>query len=262
MDFQPNINRDVEWRKGWHDLAEAYVKIKVPGVTSVIGDMIPDPGIEEWIKAVGKEAADKITQAAGWRGTAMHLFIENWLIEMKKSGDPSAALRFTQTESPPFLLKEEEVPQFKVDEGRKLFYNFIESEPASQYTKLIGTETSIYSPILFYRGKIDWLYEQQLYGLSVSDFKTTSKPIEPKSRKEEGYKHQIGAYALAVDHMMLKKDPTSTKKVNYASIIAVHTKSSLVQNIALFDDELQEYKDRFETIVRGYHNKHGQSFLL
>ena len=96
MDFSPNLERDIKWEKGWQELPQAYVKIKVPGVTSVISDQIPDPGIEEWIKAVGEETANKITQAAHWRGTAMHIFIENWLIEMKKSGDPSAALKYTQ----------------------------------------------------------------------------------------------------------------------------------------------------------------------
>lgn len=262
MDFNPNLKRDVEWRKGWKDLAEAYVKIKVPGVTSVISDMIPDPAIEEWIKAVGKEAADKITQNAHWRGTAMHIFIENWLIEMQKSGDPTAALKYTQKASPPILITEEKVPDYKIKEGIKLFYNFIESDYATQYSKLIGTETSIYSPKLFYRGKVDWLFEQELYQLSVADFKTTNKPIEKGSRKEEGYKYQLGGYGLALDHMLLEKNPHTTQKVNYAAIIAVHTKSNLVQNIVLHGDELQEYKDKFETIIKGYHQKHGQQFLL
>ncbi len=261
MDFSPNLERDVRWQRGWRGLPEAYVKIKVAGVSSIINDMIPDPGIEQWRKDVGEEAADKIMIAAQQRGTAMHLFIENWLIEMKKSGDPSAALKHTQLTTPSTLAHDEKIPTYKIDEGRKLFYNFIESDVATQYSRLLGTETAVYSPYLFYRGKVDWLFEQSLYGLSVRDFKTSSKPIEAGSRKEEGCKYQLGAYALALDHMITKgkKEP---RKVNYASIVSMHTKSYLVQDIVLYGDELQEYKDKFETICKEYHIKHGQGFLI
>ena len=47
--------RDVKWTTGWKGLPEAYVRIKTPGVTSVIGDMIPDPEMEEWIRKMGQE---------------------------------------------------------------------------------------------------------------------------------------------------------------------------------------------------------------
>jgi hypothetical protein len=261
MDFRPNVKRDVIWKPGWRDLAECYVKVKVPGVTSVISEMIPDPGIEQWIKDVGPELADKITQAANYRGTAMHCFIENWLIEMKRSLDPSKALKFTQIESPKILITED-VPERKIKEGRDLFYKFLDSNYSKQYSALLGTETNIHSNILFYRGKIDWLYDQEKYGLSVSDFKSASKPIEPGTRKELGYKCQLGGYALAIDHMLLEKDPNTTQKVNFSSIISVHTKSNLVQHIVLHGDELQEYKDKFETICKEYHIKHGQEFLI
>lgn len=262
MDFKPNLKRDVRWQSGWKDLAEAWVKVKVPGVTTVISEMIPDPEIEKWKQDVGEEVAQRITEAAQHRGTAMHMFIENWLIEMKKTGDPSAALRHTQTATPPVLETEEKVPEKKIHEGRNLFYKFLESDYAKNFTKLLGTETSIYSPKLFYRGKIDWLYEQNLYGLSLSDFKTMSKPIIPGSRKEEGYKHQLGAYALALDQMLQEKNPGTSQRINYASIIGIHTKSNMVQNIFLQGPELEEYKSKFETIAREYHIKHGQKFLL
>ena len=72
--------RDVKWTTGWKGLPEAYVRIKTPGVTSVIGDMIPDPEMEEWIRKVGQEKVDQILTAAGHRGTAMHCFIEQFRI--------------------------------------------------------------------------------------------------------------------------------------------------------------------------------------
>lgn len=260
MDFKPNL-RNTFWKNGWKNMPECYVQIKTPGVTSVINSMIPNPEIDEWIKEVGKETADNITQAANYRGTAMHLFIENYLIEMKKSGDPSAALRFTQITTPEMLVEEDKsMPQRKIDEGRDLFYKFQDCDYSSKYDRLIRSEMNIYSHKLFYRGRVDWTYNRKESGLAISDFKTSSKPIESGSRKEEGYKYQLGGYGLAFDHM-LEADGKS-QRVNYASIISVHTKSNLVQNIYLEGVKFQEYKDKFAEIVSKWHRQNGQGFLI
>lgn len=64
----------IKWVKGWKDLPEAWLQLKVPGVTSIIGDMIPDPEYEDWVRKVGQEQVDKIMQQAAYRGTAMHFF--------------------------------------------------------------------------------------------------------------------------------------------------------------------------------------------
>lgn len=258
MDFKPNL-KNILWKAGFKNLPDAYIRLKVPGVTSIINDMIPDPGIDEWIKKVGKKVSDAITQAAHYRGKAMHIFIENFLIEMKKSGDPSKSLKFTQIESPKFLLNEENIPKYKIEEGRKLFYNFYDSEYINQYSKLLGTETMVYSPVLFFRGKIDWFYTQKLYGLSISDFKTASNLIKKGSIKELKYFYQIGAYALGMDHLLEKNE--RNEKINYASIINMHTKSNRIQNIELFGKKLQEYKDKFKTIAEKWHKNNGQGFL-
>ena len=251
----------TKWFKGYRNLPEAYVQVKTPGVTSILNAMIPNPEIVEWIKAVGAEAADRITQAAHYRGTAMHGFINNYLSEMKKSGDPSAALRFTQINTPKILLEDDKsMPQRKIDEGRDLFYKFQDSDYATGYEQLIGTEMDIFSHKLFYRGKVDWTFIRKISGLAISDFKTSSKPIERGSRKEEGYKYQLGAYGLAFDHM-LEKDGKS-QRINYASIISVHTKSNLVQNICLEGKELQKYKDKFAEIAAKWHQENGQGFLI
>ena len=258
MDFQPDL-RSTKWMKGWRDMPEAYIRIKTPGVTTVINDMIPNPDYENFVKEVGQEAADRITQAANWRGSAMHLFIELFLQEMKISGDPSKALRETQIKAPPILL-EEKVPQHKIEEGMKLFYKFYESDYVSDYSELVGTETDIYDPYYFYRGKIDWLFKIAPHGLGVRDFKSSSKPIEPGSRKEEGYKFQLGAYAGAVEHMYKKNK--NDVKINYASIVTILTKSEIVQNIELFGKELDMYKRKYAELAKQWHIDHGQGFLF
>ena len=221
--------------------------------------MIPNPEIDEWIKAVGQEKADQITQNANWRGTAMHSFIENFLIELKRSGDPSAALRHTQITSPK-LLTEEKVPENKITEGRNLFYKFYESDYISDFETLIGTETPIYDPEYYFRGFIDWLLKVKVHGLAVRDFKTSSKPIEAGSRKELGYKFQLGAYASALENMY-KKDG-KTINVNYASIVCVQTTSNIVQNIELYGEGLNEYKKKYQEIAREWHIQNGQEFLF
>lgn len=261
MDFNPNLEKDIKWERGWKDLPQAYVKIKVPGVSSVINDMVPNPEIDKWIEEVGKEKADEITKNAHDRGTSMHCFIENFLTKMQEGLDPGAALRFTQEESPQ-ILTAEKIPQHKINEGRDLFYDFYDSQYATDYEEILGTESKLYSPKLFYRGIMDWFYKKRLYGLSVSDFKTSSKPIEAGSRKEEGYKLQLGGYSLAMDHMIEEKNGPNSQRINFASIISIHTKSNLVQSIELHGEELQSYKDKFETIVKEYHIKHGQKFLI
>lgn len=258
MDFKPDL-KNLKWIKGWMDMPEAYVRVKTPGVTSIISDMIPNPEIDEWIKAVGQETADKITKASHDRGTAMHCFIENFLIEMKNSGDPSAALKYSQKQSV-IILEDLKIPSYKIDEGRNLFYKFYESDYISDFSKLVGTEMNIYSPKFFYRGKIDWTFTKELWGLSIRDFKTSSKPISPGSRKEEGYKYQLGAYAGALEDMY--RSQGNDISVGYASIVCVQTKSNIVQNIECFGDELNHYKERFSSIAKEWHIKNGQEFLF
>ncbi|NJO91722.1 MAG: PD-(D/E)XK nuclease family protein [Chloroflexia bacterium] len=258
MDFKPDL-KNIKWIRGWRNMPEAYVRIKTPGVTTILNDMIPNPEIDEWIKAVGKEKADQITQASHDRGTAMHLFIEIFLKKLKETGDPSASLKEAQIQAPPQLEKEN-IPSWKIDEGRNLFFKFYYSDYISDYSKLIGTELDIYSPELFYRGKIDWTFQTNENGLAVRDFKSGSKPIEKGSRKELGYKYQLGAYAGGVEDMY--RSNKNDVKVGYASIVNVSTKSEIVQNVECKGDELEEYKSKFRELAKEWHIKNGQGFLF
>ena len=49
------------------------------------------------------------------------------------------------------LLYTLDVPQYKIDEGRELFYKFYYSDFASNYSNPIGIELGIYSSTLFFR---------------------------------------------------------------------------------------------------------------
>jgi ATP-dependent exoDNAse (exonuclease V) beta subunit len=220
-------------------------------------DLIPDPDWEKFKEEVGEEKAKQIQEAAWHRGTSMHTFIEHFLIELAKSKDPSKALQHTQQVSLP-ILENEGVPMEKIDKGRDMFFNFYYSEFANSFTDLIGTELPLYSPTLYYRGKADVFYNQKGIGRVITDFKTSSKRIEKGTVKELKYRRQLGAYALAAEHMLKDKEI----KIEKASIVAVHTKSSLIQEIALQGDELEEQKKEFETLVREWHRINNQGFLF
>ena len=243
---------------GWKNMPEAYIRIKTPGLTTITNDMIEDPGLEEWIKQVGQETADKITKAANYRGTAMHSFIENFLTKYKEVKEPGAALKHTQIVTPKILIEEDPtMPQHKIDEGRDLFYKLYYSDIINEISDVVKTELSLYSPLFYYRGFADLVYIKKGYGRAISDFKTLSKPIQKGSIKEKKYKLQLGGYAIALEDMLENK-----VSVNYASIIGVQTKTNLIQEIVLSDKELEEYKKEFCALAREWHIKNGQDFLF
>lgn len=249
--------KNVKWTKGWKNLPEAWVQIKTPGVTSVINEMIPDPEMEDWVRKVGKEKAEQIMVAAGYRGTAMHQFIENFITILAKTKDPSEALRVTQTESPKQLI-EEKIPQYKIDEGRELFYKFYYSEFANAYDGLIQAELGIYSPYYFYRGKADVFFNDRVFGPAVTDFKTSNGYIKKGTVKELKYKIQLGAYANAIDEMYKAKGLI----VKRSSILCVNTKTENLQEVVCEGKELEHFKNEFKTLCVEWHKKNNQEYLL
>jgi len=256
MAFTFNIE-NIKWQKGSYGLPEAVYKIKVPGITTVIGEMLPNPEFDAFVIEVGKEKADQIMTAAGNRGTAMHTFIETFMSTYSKSGDVSEALRVTQEESPKLLL-EEKIPESKIEEGRKLFYKFYYSEYPQRYKNIVAIEMGVFSPSLFYRGKLDILYKDPLFGLSITDLKSSNGRIKKGSSKEISYFFQLGGYANAFEEMYKEKNIV----INQASILCVDKQTDLLQDISLTGTELAEYKEKFRNLVKEYHRKNGQEYLL
>lgn len=247
---------DIKWVKGWRGLPEAWMKIKIPSVTSIIASL-PDPEYEQWVLKVGQEKVDEIMRLAGYRGTALHRFNENFIISFAKSKDPSEALKTTQTLTPKQLEKEK-IPEDKINEGRDLFYKFYYSDYSNYFEDLIKTELPIYSPTLFYRGIIDIFYRERIFGLSVTDIKTSNGYIKKGSVKELKYFYQLGGYAAGMDEMLKDKGLT----VKRSSILCINTKSDILQEIILDGAELEKYKTAFKTLVVEWHNNNNQSYLL
>jgi hypothetical protein len=256
MGFQFDLN-NIKWQKGSHGMPEAVLKIKVPSVTAVIGDMIPDPEWDEFVAKIGKEKADEIMRKAGNRGSAMHTFIENFVTTYSKSKDVSEALRVTQEESPK-TLREELIPDDKIEEGRNLFYKFYYSDYANTYSDMLAIELPIYSPSLFYRGKLDILYRDKLFGLSLTDLKSSNGKISKGSTKELKYFYQLGAYANCLDEMYAEKGLVITR----ASILCVDKQNDVLQEILLSGVNLTEFKEKFKTLIKEYHIKYNQEYLI
>ena len=219
--------------------------------------MIPDPEWDEFIAKVGKAKADQIMISAGNRGSSMHTFIECFISNYSQTKDVSEALNYTQLEGVR-LLREENIPENKIDEGRNYFYKFYYSDYPVRYSDMIALEMGIYSPFLYYRGKLDILYKDKIFGLSLTDFKSSNGKIKKGSVKELKYFYQLGAYALALDHMYKSKGIT----INRASILCVDKQSDELEEIELNGKELQDFKEKWKTLVTEYHVKHGQAYLI
>ena len=248
---------DIKWIKGSYGLPEAVLKIKVPSVTSIINSEIPDPEFDEFVAQVGKEKADKIMISAGNRGSSLHAFIETFISVYSKSKDVSEALRITQEQSPK-TLKEELIPDDKIEEGRNLFYKFYYSDYAIQFVEMLALEMPIYSSTLFYRGKLDILYNDKLFGLSITDFKSSNGRIKKGSIKELKHFLQLGGYASAIEEMYKEKN----LKINKASILCVDKQSDILQEITLSGVNLTEYKEKFKTICKQIHIKNNTEYLI
>jgi hypothetical protein len=195
--------------------------------------------------------------SAGNRGSAMHAFIEDFITVHNASRDISEALRHTQEYSP-LALEKDNIPKDKIEEGRNLFYKFYYSDYSNRYSDMISVEMGIYSPSLFYRGKLDVLYKDKLFGLSLTDFKSSNGKIKKGSTKELKYKYQLGAYSGAIDEMYAEKNI----KCNRASILCVDKQNDILQEIELNGKNLEEYKEKFRTLAKEYHIKNNQNYLI
>jgi len=248
---------NIRWIKDERGLPSCYYKIKIPSVTTVLSEMVPDPEFDKWVLQIGKEKAEQIMTAAANRGSSMHTFLELFITKYTQSKDVSEALRYTQEESPKILLTEN-IPAPKIEEGRNLFYKFYYSDYAQQFSDMIAMEMGIYSSSLFYRGKLDILYKDRNFGLSLTDFKSSNGKIKKGSVKELKYKLQLGAYSQCIKEMYKEKNI----KCNNASILCVDKQSDILQEITISGAELVSYENQFVELIKQYHIKHSQEYLL
>ena len=128
-----------------------------PSITSVLGATADKSSLFQWRKRVGAEQADKVSQAATRRGTALHTMCEKYLLneEVEDKDNPDADLLFRNIK--PLL---------------------------NRITKVHCLETGLYSKTLGVAGTVDCIAEYN-GKLSVIDFKSSNR--EKKAENIQDY---------------------------------------------------------------------------
>jgi len=146
---------------------------RLPSVTTILSKTKDDSFLKDWIKKKGKAEAERIKNASAVRGTSMHKYLENYVLN--KGYEDLTDLG---------------------QETKRMAQKIIEVglTPVSGF---YGSEVTLYYPGL-YAGQTD------LVGVhndkeTIIDFKQANRP-----KREEwigDYKLQAGAYAMAHDQV-------------------------------------------------------------
>jgi len=145
----------------------------LPSVTTILSRTKDQGFLNDWKKKIGEEEAERIKNHSSRRGTAMHKYLEKYLL-----GEPYEDLTPIGQEAKPMAQKILEIGLAPLEE-------------------IWGNEVTLYYPDL-YAGSTD------LVGVldgkeTLIDFKQANRA---KQREWVGdYFLQVGAYAMAHDHL-------------------------------------------------------------
>ena len=191
---------------------------RLPSVTTILSRTKDQRKLDEWKAKVGEQRAEEIKNLSSRRGTAMHKFIESYLLQQGYEDLTEVGL-----EARPMANKVIEIGLAPVEEW-------------------YGTEVTLFYPGL-YAGATDLVCKHN--GLdSIVDFKQANKP----KRKEwiEDYYMQIAAYAMAHDHV-------HGSQIRQG-IIMMCTPDLYYQEFKISDEELRHWKHRFLVRLNMYYN--------
>lgn len=211
----------------------------LPSVTSVLS-LKSSTYLADLEDKIGKEELQKISERAALRGTAMHKFLENYLVCMKHQGDPEACLLYTQRKSTDSLLHE--MDKDRVDTGRGLFYNIYHDGILDRIQKVIFTEKFLHSEKHLFAGTTDFGYVDNNNYVVITDFKSASS-----MRGEEivdKYKCQAAAYAIAFEEMY-------KKPVQRGEIWISHPDGLQIEEVT--GEEMEKKKIEFIELCQAYH---------
>ena len=183
--------------------------VQLPSVTSVLSRTKDQGYLKKWIERTGKVGADRIKNHASKRGTAMHKFIEAFILG--KGYEDLTPIGH---------------------EARPMAHKIIERglTPIEEY---YGSEVTLYYPGL-YAGTTDLVCIHNDME-TIVDFKQANRP-----KKEEwidDYKLQIAAYAMAHDFIY----GSSIRQ----GVIMVCTPDLYMQEFKFQDVVLRQWKHKF-----------------
>jgi hypothetical protein len=219
-------------------IQEGVKPLFLPSVTSILS-LKHSSYLADLEEKIGKEDLQKISERAAKRGTAMHLFLENYMICLKHKGDADACLLYTQRKSTDTLLHD--MDKDRVDVGRSLFYNVYHSGLFDKIKKVIFTEKFLHSVEYLFAGTTDFGFLDINDYVVITDFKSASSPRDGETIDK--YKCQVAAYAIAFEEMY-------KKPVHRGEIWISHPDG--IQCIEVLGEEMEEKKEEFKALSAAY----------
>ena len=182
---------------------------RLPSVTTILGATKDQQFLKEWKAKVGEAEADRFKNLSSRRGTAMHKFLEHYILgtgydDLTELGQKAKAMA-----------------KKVIDIGLT---------PVEEY---YGSEVTLYYPGL-YAGSTDLVCVHNGKD-SIVDFKQSNRP----KREDwiDDYKMQIAAYAMAHDYV-------HNSKIEQG-IIMVCTPDLYYQEFVVSGAELRQWKHKF-----------------
>ena len=190
---------------------------RLPSVTTILGKTKDQKFLQDWIAKKGAKEAERIKNVSSARGTAMHKFLEHYIL-----GDGYDDLTGLGQEAKSMAEKVIEIGLAPVEE----YY---------------GSEVTLYYPGL-YAGSTDLVCLHNNLE-TVVDFKQANRP--KKKEWIEDYYLQIAAYAMAHDYVHQSNIEQG--------VIMVCTPDLYYQEFVVSGAELRQYKHKFLKRLDMYH---------
>lgn len=197
---------------------------KLPSVTTILDATKPieaKKALIEWRRRVGEQKAKEITAEAAGRGTRMHKYLENYVLN-GETGEPG---------SNPYSKQSHQMAHTIISQG------------LSNCPEFWGTEVSLYFPKI-YAGTTD------LVGLhnsdeAILDFKQTNKPKQESWITD--YYLQLVAYAECHNEVY----GTKIRK----GVILMCSKDNQYQEFIVEGNKFKTYQDMWWKRVEEYYTK-------
>jgi hypothetical protein len=214
--------------------------IFMPSVTTILS-YEPSQYLQDLEDKIGKEELARIGQRAAGRGTAMHRFLENYMICLKNGGNTDNCLLYTQKKTPNDL-REDGMWEDRISYGRDLFYNFVHENTFDDIKKVIFTEKFLWSLDNLYAGTADFGFEHKNSKRIITDFKSASG-IRGQEVLDK-YKKQGAAYALAFEEIY-------KKSIDEVQVWISHPEGLQIE--VLEGKEMKSKKDDFIELSKRFH---------
>ena len=215
FEYPASIRSSIEGKRHYEITGQ-----KLPSVTTILSaTQSPEKKakLEQWKKRVGTQQADRIRDVSAMRGTAMHTYLEG------------------------YILGENHLDLTSIGQEAGKMADVVIQSGLKDLEEVWGSEVTLYYPGL-YAGATDvvGIYDGKE---SIIDFKQTNRP---KQREWIGdYFVQLAAYAMAHNHVY------GTKIQN--GVILMCSKDCFFQKFEVSDKEFKGYMHEFLRRVDEYY---------